>query len=185
VPVRFQWSSIVPTRTGWLGSGHRAGLPARAHPGWIRYPERLLTRPRRWPRTNWAMGRTHPRQWRANGPDRDSQESRRRGGQSAGRPGRSYRELGAHHYTQCNPERAVRRMTKEAKSLGLTVRSCSTACADGRGHGDPSGEGLRVVGRCVPRLIGDHHSVCVRELNVTEQWDEAEPADASDVPWMP
>ncbi|MER6691526.1 transposase [Streptomyces minutiscleroticus] len=33
-----------------------------------------------------------------------------------------YRDLGADHHTRRNPERAMRRMTKEANSLGLTVR---------------------------------------------------------------
>ncbi|MFJ3310848.1 hypothetical protein ACIPSA_49535 [Streptomyces sp. NPDC086549] len=34
----------------------------------------------------------------------------------------SYRELGADYFTQRDPARAMRRMTKEANSLGLTVR---------------------------------------------------------------
>jgi transposase len=34
----------------------------------------------------------------------------------------SYRDLGADHFTRRNPERAIRRMTREANSLGLTVR---------------------------------------------------------------
>lgn len=33
-----------------------------------------------------------------------------------------YRELGADYYAKRNPERAMRRMTKEANSLGLTIR---------------------------------------------------------------
>jgi hypothetical protein len=33
-----------------------------------------------------------------------------------------YRDLGADHFTRRNPERAIRRMTREANSLGLTVR---------------------------------------------------------------
>jgi hypothetical protein len=34
----------------------------------------------------------------------------------------TYRELGAAHFTRRNPERTLRRMRKEANSLGLTVR---------------------------------------------------------------
>lgn len=33
-----------------------------------------------------------------------------------------YRELGADYFTRRDPERAMRRMTKEANSLGLTIR---------------------------------------------------------------
>ena len=33
-----------------------------------------------------------------------------------------YRELGADHFAKRDPERAIRRMIKEADSLGLTVR---------------------------------------------------------------
>ncbi|WP_249402314.1 IS110 family transposase [Streptomyces sp. YIM 121038] len=33
-----------------------------------------------------------------------------------------YRDLGADHFTRRDPERAMRRMTKEANSLGLTIR---------------------------------------------------------------
>lgn len=33
-----------------------------------------------------------------------------------------YRELGADHFTRRDPERAMRRMIKEANSLGLTIR---------------------------------------------------------------
>ncbi|MER7693424.1 transposase [Streptomyces sp. NPDC097610] len=33
-----------------------------------------------------------------------------------------YRELGPDHFTRRDPERAMHRMTKEANSLGLTVR---------------------------------------------------------------
>ena len=33
-----------------------------------------------------------------------------------------YRELGADYFTKRNPERAMRRMVKEANSLGLTLR---------------------------------------------------------------
>ncbi len=33
-----------------------------------------------------------------------------------------YRELGADHFTRRDPERAMRRMLKEANSLGLTIR---------------------------------------------------------------
>jgi hypothetical protein len=33
-----------------------------------------------------------------------------------------YRELGPDHFTRRDPERAMRRMLKEANSLGLTVR---------------------------------------------------------------
>lgn len=33
-----------------------------------------------------------------------------------------YRELGADHFTQRDSERAMRRMTKEANSLGMTIR---------------------------------------------------------------
>ena len=33
-----------------------------------------------------------------------------------------YRDLGADHFTRGNPERVIRRMTREANSLGLTVR---------------------------------------------------------------
>ncbi|QCX82877.1 hypothetical protein C9F11_46645 (plasmid) [Streptomyces sp. YIM 121038] len=34
----------------------------------------------------------------------------------------TYHDLGAGHFTQRDPERAMRRMTKEANSLRLTVR---------------------------------------------------------------
>jgi transposase len=34
----------------------------------------------------------------------------------------TYRDLGADHFTRRDPERAIRRMTKEANRLGLTVR---------------------------------------------------------------
>jgi transposase len=34
----------------------------------------------------------------------------------------AYRELGADHFTRRDPERAMRRMVKEANALGLTVR---------------------------------------------------------------
>ncbi|NUK60634.1 hypothetical protein HRW23_00075 [Streptomyces lunaelactis] len=34
----------------------------------------------------------------------------------------AYRELGADHFTRRDPERAMRRMLKEANRLGLTVR---------------------------------------------------------------
>ncbi|MFF3616746.1 hypothetical protein [Streptomyces sp. NPDC002580] len=33
-----------------------------------------------------------------------------------------YRELDADHFTRRDPERAMRRMTKEANSLGPTIR---------------------------------------------------------------
>jgi hypothetical protein len=33
-----------------------------------------------------------------------------------------YHELGADHFAKRDPERAMRRMTKEANSLGLTIR---------------------------------------------------------------
>ncbi|WAZ26626.1 hypothetical protein STRCI_008225 [Streptomyces cinnabarinus] len=33
-----------------------------------------------------------------------------------------YRELGADYFTQRDPERVMRRMTKEANSLGLMIR---------------------------------------------------------------
>jgi hypothetical protein len=33
-----------------------------------------------------------------------------------------YQELGADHFTKRDPERAMRRMTREANSLGLTIR---------------------------------------------------------------
>ncbi|MGW7825069.1 hypothetical protein ACWGLF_45395 [Streptomyces puniciscabiei] len=33
-----------------------------------------------------------------------------------------YRELGSDHFTRRDPERAMRRMLKEANSLGLTIR---------------------------------------------------------------
>ncbi|GGP31286.1 hypothetical protein GCM10010277_88320 [Streptomyces longisporoflavus] len=33
-----------------------------------------------------------------------------------------YRDLGADHFTRRDPERAMRRMLKEANSLGLTIR---------------------------------------------------------------
>ncbi|MYS82011.1 IS110 family transposase, partial [Streptomyces sp. SID5474] len=33
-----------------------------------------------------------------------------------------YRDLGTDHFTKRNPERAMRRMVKEANSLGLTIR---------------------------------------------------------------
>lgn len=33
-----------------------------------------------------------------------------------------YRELGAGYFTKRDPARAMRRMTKEANSLGLTIR---------------------------------------------------------------
>ncbi|MGW1507410.1 hypothetical protein ACWCQW_55350 [Streptomyces mirabilis] len=33
-----------------------------------------------------------------------------------------YRELGADYFTRRDTQRAIRRMTKEANSLGLTVR---------------------------------------------------------------
>lgn len=33
-----------------------------------------------------------------------------------------YRDLGTDYFTRRNPDRALRRMTKEANSLGFTVR---------------------------------------------------------------
>lgn len=58
---------------------------------------------------------------RQTGPGRRDVQTRHR---HLARPARQnpYRELGADHFTRRGPERAMRRMIKEANSLGLAIR---------------------------------------------------------------
>ena len=123
-------------------------------PGWLRYLERLLPRgrgtrgrpgrrggqdqrpggpgaehlvpcrPRRQDGQEPAAPR-HPRQWRADGPDRDSAEASRRGGQPAGRPGR-------HHHWRIVRGRAGPLRGRDEGPGGQRVRYQLTAAAEAR-----------------------------------------------------
>ena len=150
----FSWSSTVPTRTGWLGSGPPRWAMSSRWPRRIRYLERLLPRAGG---TRGGAGRRggqdqrpggpraehlvpccpgcqggqepaaprHPRQWRADGPDRDSQEAGRRGSQPAGRPGR-------HHHWRIVRGRARPLRGRDEGPGRQRVRYQLTAAAEAR-----------------------------------------------------